>query len=144
MTTVDDLIRDVASRHGVGLGKDDPLLILLTVNEHLIRDMGAAQEKALGVFQRELEQAVTRVGIETTDKAERAIAAALRAARESLATQTDGIARAAGANFEAAAVKAAGTVARAANGVKPLVLLSVGSCLVSVAAAVIALLLVMR
>lgn len=144
MASVDDLIRDVASRHGVGLGKDDPLLILLTVNEHLIRDMGAAQEKALADFQRTLEQAMTRVGIETTDKAERAIAAALRAARESLTAQTDDIARKAGASFEAAAGKAAGTVVRAANGVRPLVLLSVGSCLVSVLAAVIALVLVMK
>ena len=35
MSDIDDLMKEVAAKHRVALGRDDPLLILQTINEHL-------------------------------------------------------------------------------------------------------------
>ncbi|TWA81538.1 transcriptional activator TraM [Azospirillum brasilense] len=140
MATVDEAIKEVALRHGVSLGRNDPVLVVLTINEMMLKDAKEQQERLLAGFQSDLEGAMTRLGVEMTDKAERTVAAAVRAARDTLSTQAEEHARRSAALFDAAATKAADAVIQASNGVKPIAVLSFGSALVAVAAAVIAVL----
>lgn len=141
-TTLEDLIKAVAVRHGVALGKDDPLLMLHTINEHLVKEGAAAQEKLLADFQRQLEAAMTRLGVDMTDKAERAIAAAVRAAREALTAQAEEVARRSAGDVEAVVRKVTAEHMAALNSTRPLVLAAVGAAVVSMAGALIAFLFV--
>ena len=52
---VEALIKDIAARHGIALGRDDPILILQTINARLLEDSAAAQEAMLDRFKAELE-----------------------------------------------------------------------------------------
>lgn len=79
------VIKDIAARHGIALGRDDPILMLQTINAHLLRDGAAAQEAALGHFKAELESIAHRWGDEARNKAERTLNAALDASRHAMA-----------------------------------------------------------
>lgn len=76
------LIRDIATRHGVLIGKDDPILILQTMNQRLMEEHVRAQDKLLNQFKSCLEEMVARQEHESRDKSERILNASLLAARE--------------------------------------------------------------
>lgn len=57
---VDDLIGEVARKHGVAIGRDDPILVLQTINERLLQDSSAAQQALLDAYKEELEALASR------------------------------------------------------------------------------------
>lgn len=79
---VDEIIREVAGRHGVALGRDDPILILQTINERLMQDSAAGQQQMLERFKEEMEGIAYRWGDDARNKAEKILNAALTASRE--------------------------------------------------------------
>lgn len=81
---LDDTIQAVASRHGVALGRDDPILILQTMNERLLEEGRQAQEQLLERFRSELEAASLRWGDESRHLAEKSLSAALAASRTTM------------------------------------------------------------
>jgi Transcriptional activator TraM. len=81
---LDELIREVALRHGVALSREDPILIMHTVNARLLQDSQAAQQALLGEFKSELEEISTRWGADAKTKAERILNAALAASKDSM------------------------------------------------------------
>lgn len=52
---IDKATNEIASIHGVVVSKDDPLMILLTMNERLIHDSKAAQQDLLDDFRSQME-----------------------------------------------------------------------------------------
>lgn len=52
---IDKATNEIASIHGVVVSKDDPLMILLTMNERLIQDNKAAQQDLLDDFRSQME-----------------------------------------------------------------------------------------
>jgi len=54
----DALITEVAKRHGVALGNDDPVMILATLNEILAEENAKAQAEVLAKFQKDLVAAM--------------------------------------------------------------------------------------
>ncbi|PWY54584.1 conjugal transfer protein TraM [Legionella qingyii] len=50
-----EVIQDIAVRHGVVLGKDDPILILQTMNVKLLEENRRVQEAMLAKFREEIE-----------------------------------------------------------------------------------------
>ena len=90
---IDTLIKDVAIEHGLALGHDDPLLILYTINKHLIQENQKAQEDLLNRYKQDIEELMTHWRHDMTDKAEQTLNAAVVASKE-LMTKTleDGIA----------------------------------------------------
>ena len=67
------------------MGRDDPILILQTINTRLMQDSQAAQQEILDRFKEELEAIAHRWGDDAKGKAERTLNAALTASKEAMA-----------------------------------------------------------
>ena len=78
------LIGDIAAKHGIAVGRDDPILILQTINERLIEESAAAQQETLDRFKEELESIAHRWGEDARSKAERTLNAALAAGKDAM------------------------------------------------------------
>lgn len=81
---IEALIREIAARHGIAVGRDDPILILHTLNERLLQDSAEAQQAQLEEFKQALEAVAQRWTEEARGKAERTLNAALTASRETM------------------------------------------------------------
>ena len=92
---IDTLIRDIAARHGIAVGRDDPIMILQTMNAHLTREHAAAQQAALDRFKEELEGIAHRWGEDARGKAERTLNAALAASTDAMKSSMEAGAKAA-------------------------------------------------
>lgn len=79
---IKDLIQEIAGKHGVAVGRDDPIMILQTINARLMQDSQAAQQKILARFSEEMEAIAHRWGEDAKGKAERTLNAALAASKE--------------------------------------------------------------
>lgn len=79
-----EMIREVAEKHGVALSREDPILIMQTVNAHLLEESRAAQRALLNEFKSELEEAASRWDTEAKDIAQRILNAALTASKDSM------------------------------------------------------------
>lgn len=114
---IEELIREIAVKHGIAVGRDDPILILQTINTRLMQDSQAAQQEILDRFKEELEAIAHRWGDDAKGKAERTLNAALAASKEAMAKgMQDGGKAAAEAvrrELEAAAVQFAAPVREA-------------------------------
>lgn len=86
-----EAIKEIAEKHGIAISRDDPILILQTLNERLMKDSAAAQQAMLDRFKEELEAISHRWSDDAKGKAERLLNAALAVARE---TMTDELRRA--------------------------------------------------
>ena len=82
---VDDLIGEVAHKHGVAIGRDDPILVLQTVNERLLQESSAAQQALLDAYKEELEALASRWSTDAADRADRILQAALAGSKETMA-----------------------------------------------------------
>lgn len=78
---VDELIREIAAKHGVAMGRDDPLLILYMMNARLAEENAEAQQAMLDRFKREFEALSARWNGEATEKAERVLNATVGASK---------------------------------------------------------------
>lgn len=83
---VDDLIGEVARKHGVAIGRDDPILVLQTINERLLQDSSAAQQALLDAYKEELEALASRWSTDAADRADRIVQAALAGSKETVAS----------------------------------------------------------
>ena len=81
---VEELIREIAAKHSIAVGRDDPILILQTINQRLMVDTLKAQEEILSRFKSEIEHTCTIWGEDTKTKAERIINTSLAASREAM------------------------------------------------------------
>lgn len=86
---IEETIKEVAARHGIALGRDDPIMILLTINELLMKDSSQAQRDALGEFKSDLEEVAQRWGKNATDTANKALNAALSSSKEVMTNNLD-------------------------------------------------------
>ena len=81
---IEEIIKEIAGKHGIAVGRDDPILILQTINERLMQDSAAAQQEILDRFKSELEEIAHRWGEDAKNKAERTLNAALTASRDAM------------------------------------------------------------
>ncbi len=81
---VDELIREIATKHGIAVSRDDPILILQTINARLMQDSACAQQKMLDQYKSELEATAQRWSVEAKDKAERILNASLAASKDAM------------------------------------------------------------
>lgn len=79
------LIQNIARKHGVLLGEDDPILMLQTVNERLIEDSKKAHEEMLLNFKGEIEAISAQWRDDAKEKAEKILNAALSSSKEVMA-----------------------------------------------------------
>ena len=83
--SIDYLIQEIAAKHGVAVGRDDPILILQTLNARLLEEGAEAQRAMLQTHKEELELIAQRWGDDAKDKAERILNAALVASKDAMA-----------------------------------------------------------
>lgn len=101
MEQFDDLIREIATKHGIVVGRDDPILVLQTINLKLMQDSAKAQQVQLDQYKEELEGLSKRWGNDATDKAERILNASLTASKDTMeSAMQEGAKRAATALVE--------------------------------------------
>ena len=81
---IDETIKDVAIRHGVVLSKDDPILILQTMNERLLEEARKAQQEMLAQFKEEMESIASQWKDDAKEKAEKVLNAALTGSKEAM------------------------------------------------------------
>jgi len=114
---IEETIKLIAARHGIAVSRDDPILVLQTINDRLMQDSRAAQEEILEGFKSELESIAHRWREDAKVKAERTLNAALAASKEAMAqgmkegakAVTDAVQR----EFDASSVKLAGAIQEA-------------------------------
>lgn len=81
---MNEAIQDIAVKHGVILGKDDPILILQTMNDRLLEENRKAQQEMLAQFKEEMESISSQWKIDAKDKAEKVLNAALASSKEAM------------------------------------------------------------
>ena len=52
---MNELIKEVAVKHGIAVGKNDPLMVLCTINQRLLQESSEEQAKLLNQFREEIE-----------------------------------------------------------------------------------------
>jgi len=57
---MEELIKEVAFKHGIALSKDDPILIIQTINNRLLEDSAKAQAALLEQYEHEIEKIMTK------------------------------------------------------------------------------------
>ena len=68
---MDDAIQEIASIHGIALTKNDPVMVLLTLNERLINDSKDAQNKLLDNFRSQMEVIADKWSTEAKNHSDR-------------------------------------------------------------------------
>lgn len=81
---LEELIKEIAAKHGIAVSRDDPILVLQTINNRLLLDSSTAQQAQLDHYKEELEALALRWRTDAKDKAERILDAALRASKEAI------------------------------------------------------------
>ncbi len=81
---LNETIQDIAVRHGVVLGKDDPILILQTMNERLLEENRKAQQDMLAQFKEEMESISSQWKDDARGKAEKILNLALARGKEAM------------------------------------------------------------
>lgn len=85
---IEKVIQDIAKIHNITIGRNDPILILYTINEMLLKRATEAQENQLKAFQEEIQLSMKQLSEESKDKAEKVISAALNASRANIERAT--------------------------------------------------------
>ena len=70
---IDEAIQEIASVHGIAVSKDDPIMILHTMNERLISDSKAAQQELLDNFRSQLEVTVSELSMAAKNHSDRVL-----------------------------------------------------------------------
>lgn len=85
---IQKVIQDIAKIHNISIGRDDPILILHTINEMLLKRAAEVQENQLKAFQEEIQLLMKQLSEDSKDKAEKVISAALNASRANIERAT--------------------------------------------------------
>jgi hypothetical protein len=81
---IEETIKEIAAKHGIAVGRDDPILILHTLNNRLLQDSQKAQQAMLDQYKSELEGISLRWSTDAKEKAERILNASLDASKTAM------------------------------------------------------------
>jgi hypothetical protein len=81
---LEELIKEIAAKHGISVSRDDPILVLQTINNRLMQDSAKAQKNQLSAYKEELEEIALRWENESKKRAERILNAALTASKAAM------------------------------------------------------------
>jgi hypothetical protein len=82
---VEELIREIAAKHGIAVSREDPIFVLHTINQRLLHDSARAQQAMLDQYKEELGAIAQAWGNDAKAKAERVLNAAMTASKEAAA-----------------------------------------------------------
>ena len=81
---MEELIREIAAKHGIAVSRDDPILILQTINSRLLQESAKAQQEQLDRYKEELEALSLRWSTDAKNKAERILNTSLSASKDAM------------------------------------------------------------
>ena len=136
---VEELIKEIAAKHGIAVSRDDPILVLQTINNRLMLDSSKAQKHQLDVYKEELEGLALRWGNEAKGKAERILNASLAASKEVMAKSMDDGAKAASKAVKEEVDAALGAISESVRAARRVSILNVVASCITLAAAAVAL-----
>lgn len=141
---VEELIKEIAAKHGIAVSRDDPILVLQTINNRLMQDSSKAQQAQLDQYKEELEALALRWGTDAKDKAERILNAALTASKGAMDKAVQENAKSTAATVRAEVDAALGRVAGQVKDARRIGLLNVLASCITLAAAAVALWVALR
>ena len=141
---VEELIKEIAAKHGIAVSRDDPILVLQTINNRLMQDSSKAQQAQLDQYKEELEALALRWGTDAKDKAERILNAALTASKGAMDKAMQENAKSTAATVRAEVDAALGRVAGLVKDARRIGLLNVLASCITLAAAAVALWVALR
>ena len=141
---VEELIKEIAAKHGIAVSRDDPILVLQTINNRLMQDSSKAQQAQLDQYKEELEALALRWGTDAKDKAERILNAALTASKGAMDKAMQENAKSTAATVRAEVDAALGRVAGQVKDARRIGLLNVLASCFTLAAAAVALWVALR
>ncbi|PJE14241.1 conjugal transfer protein TraM [Legionella sp.] len=94
LNDTETLIKEIAVKHGIAIGRDDPILILQTINTKLMEDSAKAQKLILDQYKEVLEEMIDRWGNDAKDKSERILNTSLSASKEAMINLSEDYAKA--------------------------------------------------
>lgn len=134
---VEELIKEIAVKHGIAVSRDDPIMILQTINTRLMQDSQKAQQVMLDTFKTELEEMSHRWGIDAKEKAERILNASLAASKDAMGNVMLEEAKVTAASVRAEINAALSHVAASIRDARRISILNViASCITMIAAAI--------
>lgn len=83
---MDELIKEISIKHNLSLEKDDPILIMHTLNEKLMSDNLKTQQLMLDQYKEEMEGIALRWANDAKDKSEKILSASLTTSKEVMAS----------------------------------------------------------
>ena len=132
---VEDLIGEVARKHGIAIGRDDPILVLHTMHERLLRESAVTQQVLLDALKEELEASASRWSGEAADRADRMLQAALAGSQKAIASAMQEEASATAASVRTEVERALARVARCLQDARRIALLNLAAACITLAAA---------
>lgn len=84
---IDALIQEIAVTHGIAVSRNDPIMILQTINRRLLEDSAKSQQALLDTFKQELESLNQQWSNNAKAMADRVLTASLAANKDAMATQ---------------------------------------------------------
>ena len=134
---VEELIKDIAATHGIALSRDDPILVLQTLNSRLMQDSAKAQQVQLDHYKEELESLALRWAEDAKSRAERILNASLAASKEAMADLLQEAARATASSMRIEMQAALAEVAAPIRDARRIAVFNVvASCITLLAAAI--------
>jgi cell division septum initiation protein DivIVA len=91
---IEALIREIAQKHGIVVGRDDPIFVLQTINHRLMQDSARAQQAQLERLKEDLEALAQRWSQDAKEKSERILNASLTVTKQAMAQSMEEGARA--------------------------------------------------
>lgn len=82
---IDEVIYQIASDYGITVEKDDPVMILHTMNERLIQDSKAAQQDLLDHFRSEMEVISAQWAVTANNHSDRTMHTAVASSKAEVA-----------------------------------------------------------
>jgi chlorite dismutase len=141
---VDELIKEIAAKHGIAVSRDDPILVMQTINHRLMQDSAKAQQAQLDQYKEELEALALRWGNDAKDKAERILNAALSASKDAMHQAMQENAKSTAASMRAEVDLILGRMANQLQDAQRIALLNVAASCITLAAAAVSLWVVLR
>jgi chlorite dismutase len=141
---VEELIKEIAAKHGIAVSRDDPILVMQTINNRLMQDTSKAQQAQLDHYKEELEALALRWGIDAKSKAERILNAALSASKDAMDQAMQENAKTTAASVRAEVDLILGRMAKQLHDVQRIALLNVVASCITLAAAAVSLWVVLR
>ncbi len=82
---VEEIIGEIASKHRIVLSKDDPLMLVYTMNEYLLKKTMDSMDELYTKHLSELEMLFSRIENENMNKTQRLLTATVNAHRQAMA-----------------------------------------------------------